>query len=73
MKKLRLRQCSFQNPTQFRKLNKVVDLLASNINVFPSGARELLPFCSKGSFWKKLMIQNRDNTKGYAEVFENVN
>jgi hypothetical protein len=44
MKKLRLRQCSFEKPSQLTMLNKVVDLLASNINVFPSGARELLPF-----------------------------
>jgi hypothetical protein len=50
-------------------LNKGVDLLASNFNVSLSRATVLLPFTIKGSFCRKLMIQNRDNTKGYAEAF----
>jgi hypothetical protein len=44
MKTLRLRQCSFQKPTQFTMLNKVVDLLASNFNVSLWRATLFLPF-----------------------------
>jgi hypothetical protein len=73
MKKLRLRQCSFREPTQFTMLNKVVDLIASNFNVSLWRATVLFPFTIEGSFCKKFMIQNCDNTNGYAEAFENVN
>jgi hypothetical protein len=63
MKKVRLRQCSFEKPTQFTMLIKVLEPLSANIHISLIRASMLLAFTGYGDFKKGDVLTHESNER----------
>jgi hypothetical protein len=63
MKKLRLRHCSFEKPTQFTMLNQVLEPLSANIHISLIRATVLLAFKGQCDFEKGDVLPHESNER----------
>jgi hypothetical protein len=63
MKKLRLRQCPFEKPTQFTVLIKVLEPLSANIHISLIRASMLQAFTGYGDFEKGDVLPHENNER----------